>query len=92
MAAPAEPTANKDELLWLIAFRDDVYLTATPELACLANHNVDVAREERTGVAENTTKTRAQRAHKQQHIHQRAHNTQQHIHTTRLSKYDMTGI
>ena len=57
-AATAQPAAD-EEILWMLAFRDDVYLIAPPEIACLANHNVDVAREERTGVEENRAKTRA---------------------------------
>jgi len=48
-----------DEELTIVAYRDDIYVVADPEMAVMTNDNVDELRDEMTGVKENKLKTTA---------------------------------
>jgi hypothetical protein len=48
---------DPDEL-WVIMFRDDIYVVSSPDVATTANDYIDTKREQITGVTENKNKTR----------------------------------
>ena len=51
--------AQEGKMLWIIAYRDDIYIVADAEMAAIANTKVDEVREQMTGVKESKHKTRA---------------------------------
>lgn len=51
--AGASPAQEEDTLCVIIAFRDDVYVLAEPQVAVKANHNIDIERKLRTNVESN---------------------------------------
>ena len=50
---------NDEEELTIVAYRDDIYIVADPEMAVMGSDNVDELRDKMTGVKENKEKTTA---------------------------------